>query len=676
MNNKLAVISFTIVVAGLAALLSCFVRQCREKNRLGLLHFLLASALAVGGLVGLEIVDLFFIRRYIPVTAGHFWGFTILAFRYGTLAILVLGTVAWLGDGIAYRLGRGVKIRERSLTANLVSCEPVIALLPILIAFIFLIVLAASYLQRQWWLEDPLPFCLLPVVLSLGVWLLFLRGEKSALKRLFTQLTVWTFSLGYLVSTQIMERFHNTDLRFGVMVLLFISLIASLSLLVPSKRLPPGKWPKLAIILWGLMWLGTSRFPLTNAVTLDTFLRSHYLYFLTFAFHQTPRIYEVAPEPPRREADQIEVAQGEKQDILVITSEALRGDLFQGMESSWMPEISRLAKGGTFFSNHYSISPVTLNSFYTILTGRYSSKTPQGEEAYSFFEVAKRAGYRTEAFQPFEKFDKFPGVEGQIDKIHKLDLTQKKLILFHSSSGEITRRAKEMLSDLDRREGPYILWIHYTDPHAVYNDPDDPLGSRLALTEERAKAKYLKEVRAVDMAVGELVDYIRTSLRKQPKILFTADHGQEFLEHWNRTHGTYLYEESLRVPFLILDPEVREGRVVESVTAHTDILPTLLEWMEVKIKDYPLPGFSLAPATRGKPLPEHDSLFLVSDKRHFVGILEGEKKLIYYFFHLKFPAIELFDLKRDPAERTNLAESQPAETDRLRSKLLAWMNSP
>src|SRR5262249_44515087 len=146
------------------------------------------------------------------------------------------------------------------------------------------------------------------------------------------------------------------------------------------------------------------------------------------------------------------------------------------------------------------------------------------------------------------------------------------------------------------------LYVHTIDPHAPYDPPlrfrerfaphvDPAQGSieRLdALVEGKAApgpgtrddllALYDGQVAANDESFGLLLDGLRERGLYDPAlVLFTADHGEEFLDHGSWMHGQTLYEEQLAIPFLLKLPDFsRAGTVSAADVEHVDVLPTIL----------------------------------------------------------------------------------------------------
>jgi arylsulfatase A-like enzyme len=152
---------------------------------------------------------------------------------------------------------------------------------------------------------------------------------------------------------------------------------------------------------------------------------------------------------------------------------------------------------------------------------------------------------------------------------------------------------------------PLFLFVHTLDPHDPYR-PREEFRRRLApevdleaaccsrsnelagltgaAAQQRAAAAmalYDAEIAQNDAAFGEFVEELdRRGLGASAAVLLTADHGEEFFEHGGWKHGFTLYEELLRIPFVLRLPgesgRATAGRVVDAAVDQIDIAPTLL----------------------------------------------------------------------------------------------------
>jgi arylsulfatase A-like enzyme len=145
------------------------------------------------------------------------------------------------------------------------------------------------------------------------------------------------------------------------------------------------------------------------------------------------------------------------------------------------------------------------------------------------------------------------------------------------------------------------------------------------------------------------------------------------------------YEESAHVPLYIRLPQSMQGsetRLSNELVSHIDILPTVLDYIGYEIPEG-VTGVSLRPIisdveTHGRAsLLERDRVFCQFDGNGAVGnfsrtVICGDYKLNADMFKGE-TFFELYDLKNDPQEMTNLAFEQPEKVNELLPSLIDWM---
>jgi hypothetical protein len=198
-------------------------------------------------------------------------------------------------------------------------------------------------------------------------------------------------------------------------------------------------------------------------------------------------------------------------------------------------------------------------------------------------------------------------------------------------------------------------------------DPDQRKDMIRGLT-----ALYDGEIDYVDSAIGELYKKLQLyKLDQNTLIIVTSDHGEEFFEHGLMEHGFTLYDEQLRVPMIFHAPaKIAKGRVINQPVSLVDLAPTLLDYAGLPIPDK-LDGKSLLSLIKTEePLPEQIAAF---DDRPLhaqttrqgpdrMCVVNKDKKYIYSpDFSLSYRRFgeEFFDLKTDPAEKTDLMNKEP-----------------
>ena len=210
----------------------------------------------------------------------------------------------------------------------------------------------------------------------------------------------------------------------------------------------------------------------------------------------------------------------------------------------------------------------------------------------------------------------------------------------------------------------YFLWVHLYDAHDPYRPPA-PFGDRVRT------APYDGEIAFQDLLVGELLTRAGYGTPATPLVVVAGDHGESLGEHGESTHGLFVYEGALRVPLIVSWPGVLGPRVATPVVSLVDVAPTLTALAGLA----PLEGSegrSLEPlvagdgADAGEPGAAYAETYF---PQYFMGwaplrtVRDGSWKFI------DAPEPELYDLARDPAERTNVYATEPATARALRRTL-------
>lgn len=207
--------------------------------------------------------------------------------------------------------------------------------------------------------------------------------------------------------------------------------------------------------------------------------------------------------------------------------------------------------------------------------------------------------------------------------------------------------------------------------------------------------KYAAMIHAMDQAVGQILDTLDAlKLNENTLVIFTSDngpHGQYSKAKPLRGSKGMYYEGGIREPFLVRQTgTIKAGSKNTTPIHQIDLFPTFLEITETQTPDsQPLDGLSLRAAFLGDNLPEralfwHFPAYLQGyrndpDTRQpnfrttpCSVIREGDWKLIQYH---EDGALELFNLKDDLRESTNLATSNQTQADTLLEKLTRWQNT-
>jgi len=350
-------------------------------------------------------------------------------------------------------------------------------------------------------------------------------------------------------------------------------------------------------------------------------------------------------------------------DILLVTVDALRADRLTAYGGHGLaPAIDRLAEEGAVFRRAYTSTPHTSYALASLLTGKYLRPVFElpnaSREHVTLPDRLRRYGYRTAAFYPpaifFVDADRFSALEAE-----GFGFEYRKQM--YAPAGDRVRQVESYLDDAPQGF-PVFVWVHFFEPHEPYDPPRDLVQG------EGDEALYDGEVRAVDAAVDALVRSFRAR-RPGATVILTADHGEEFQDHGGRYHGSTLYDEQVRVPFIWSSPGVVSHRVIDAPIEHVDLAATLLAATGMP-RDVRMRGDDLGPLLAGTST--EGPRFAFADIAEQRMVVDGRYKAIC---ETRSPRCQLFDLRDDPRERRNLASSDTATLVRLRGALSSFTAS-
>lgn len=187
-----------------------------------------------------------------------------------------------------------------------------------------------------------------------------------------------------------------------------------------------------------------------------------------------------------------------------------------------------------------------------------------------------------------------------------------------------------------------------------------------------ATIKYTDEmIKAVYRAL-EILGLLDKTL-----IIITSDHGESLTEHdiFFDHHG--LYDVSVHVPLIMLGPDISGGKRIKAFVQHIDILPTLLNMLEIKKHIY-MNGIDLTKLIYGEEDYEpRSNIFLEegyterkfavrTERFKYIFTLDEKSAICRYCGKIHGDIEELYDLTRDPGENINIIDDERDIAERLR----------
>ncbi len=355
--------------------------------------------------------------------------------------------------------------------------------------------------------------------------------------------------------------------------------------------------------------------------------------------------------------------------LLLVTLDTTRADHLgcYGYAPAGTPSIDGLASAGVTFARCSAPAPLTLPSHCSIMTGwwpprhgvRVNGAAALSERAVTLAEVLRAGGYATAAVIGAAVLDAQFGLDQGFDHYDDEvsgDPAPGPFDYAERDASAVTDAAIGWLRQ--ERQAPYLLWVHYFDPHAPYEPPGFQSGLE-------TRTGYDAEIAFTDSQLGRLLEAAEPAgSGRGTLVVVTADHGEGLWEHGEPTHGLFAYESTLRVPLIGRFPDRRQAgrRIVEPVSL-VDLMPSILSWLSVKAPAE-LDGRVLPLENAAPPGPAPRAIYFENRApaelyrwSALSGIVQGTSKLIMA------PRPELYDLALDPHELTNLyAEGSPASS--------------
>lgn len=278
---------------------------------------------------------------------------------------------------------------------------------------------------------------------------------------------------------------------------------------------------------------------------------------------------------------------------------------------------------------------------------------------------------------------------GDTGKTHAHDLFEKEALAFLRAN----------------KEKPFFLYLPVTIPHVAIQVPEDSLaeykgkwddppydGKKGYRPHPAPRAGYAAMVTRMDRTVGRVLDLIKElGLEENTLVLFSSDNGpthggaggsdSAFFESAGPFRGLKgdVYEGGIRVPLIARWPGKIKPGITEQVVYFPDMLPTLAEVAGAG-KDVPkdVDGVSILPTLLGQADKQKQHDYLYWEFNGYGGqqaVRMGDWKAVRRAMHKGNKTIELYNLKDDVAEKTDVAEKNPEVMAKI-EKILKEAHTP
>ncbi|WP_077623351.1 sulfatase family protein [Sediminibacillus massiliensis] len=409
--------------------------------------------------------------------------------------------------------------------------------------------------------------------------------------------------------------------------------------------------------------------------------------------------------------------------IIMISLDSLRADRLgsYGYAKPTSPYIDKIASEGALFESAYSQDIPTEVVHTSIFTGKIGLRTGIVSHGSTLTHLPRT----TEWLPNMLRQSGF--TTGAVDNLYQLkEWFARGFRYYINSVGDnrwidgktVNELAKPWLRD--HKDEDFFLFLHYWDPHTPYLPPDeykqfyegsgnpyDPNNKSMddaynhlaypffkhhhfdligpVTDAEYVNALYDAEVRYLDDRLKEIDNYLEElGIKEDTLLVLFGDHGESLTEHDIYWDHCGLYEQTVRVPLILRWPDqIPAGKRVNGFVQQVDLMPTILEAIEASDgKKIAVPegidGKSLWPTIHGQENGTQSRVYLSECAWQAArGLRTDRYKFIRNYDSGPFTRSprELYDLKADPEETNNLADTSPELAHQFENELNAWVDS-
>lgn len=365
---------------------------------------------------------------------------------------------------------------------------------------------------------------------------------------------------------------------------------------------------------------------------------------------------------------------------------------FAGYGRMTTPNIDRIARESVVFDRAVAPACYTLASTGSLFTGLY----PQVHGVYengralqesfkTLAESMREGGWDTALFSANPNVSKSSGYDQGFRYVWDAGVRH----TVHAT--EIGDAVIQWLPSVANRR--FFAYVHFREPHAPYNPPTplivkfggnpdlllpplEPIFHPDPDLKRRAIAAYDANLACADDEFARIVQQLRNlQLDRNTILIVIADHGEAFWEHGVQGHNAQLYDEMIRIPYVLHFPDEPQlnGSRRTSLAGTIDLFPTLADLFGLTTKGFRHNGRSLLPQICDDSIVMER--FLLSHNSSLSSHSLRSSSLKYVRTRGPQMQEELYELDSDPQEKINTAGRRPITTWILRMSLQRQLDS-
>lgn len=345
--------------------------------------------------------------------------------------------------------------------------------------------------------------------------------------------------------------------------------------------------------------------------------------------------------------------------VLLLTIDSLRADIIDSKQyDADLPNLARLRDSSLHFTMARAPGSQTVYTIAEMFMGTYFSQQywsshpgirdlwPDDDDTTRFPALLTAAGVTTVNLATAVWLDGDTGMARGFADDRFIEPVKTRYTLSDQTFPALIERLETV------GDAPFFAYTHMLDAHFTVS-PLDPKAP--------AKQRYVTNLGLVDASIGSLTAALeRLGLAERTILIISADHGEAFGEHNTHHHRDTLYEELLRVPFMIHGPGIKP-REVDTPVSVMDIGPTVLDLFGVETPGHFM-GQSLVGFLRGERPKLTRPIAAEGRLKKALIFPDGMKAIV----DDRHGTSEVYNLKADPGETSNLVDADdPRAAERI-----------
>lgn len=371
----------------------------------------------------------------------------------------------------------------------------------------------------------------------------------------------------------------------------------------------------------------------------------------------------------------------ELRNVVIFVLESVPAEYLEAYGGAYpvTPELNAYRQHSLLFNNIYAHAPASNKSLVSILSSiypwiSYKSLTQEFPEVRlpTLSSELKEYGYRTAFISAsntsFQRGDEFLS-HRRFDVLADYDDLDCAGQRFNTDDWSFLDGVDEECMveafnnwEAQNPEQPFFAMLWTTGTHYPYFVVDEEINFGV---DDKTFNRYLNALRHSDKVVGKLLRSLeKRGLLASTLVVLVGDHGEAFGRHDQTTHASKIYEENVHVPLIIINPRLFSGEENPTIGGHVDIAPTIMHLLNLPAPDA-WQGQSLFATDRS-----NRTYFYTPWSEFLFGFREDNLKFI---FNATDNSYEIYDLRHDPYETTNLAGQLPDVVSTGHKRLAAWV---